>query len=35
MKAGMVEPEQMFVAEQRLGNHVSVTTNSNEGVVAM
>jgi hypothetical protein len=42
LKAGMVEPEQKSIAEQRLGNHVSaakninrvvsVTSNSNERV---
>jgi hypothetical protein len=30
LKAGMVEQEQTSIAEQRLGNHVSATTNSNE-----
>jgi hypothetical protein len=30
----MVEPEQTSIAEQRLGNHVPATTNSNEAVVA-
>jgi hypothetical protein len=33
LKAGMVEPEQTSIAEQRLGNHVPSTTNSNERVV--
>jgi hypothetical protein len=30
MKAGMVEPEQTPIAEQRLDNHVTVTTNINK-----
>jgi hypothetical protein len=30
----MVEPEQTSIAEQRLGNQFSVTTNSSERVVA-
>jgi hypothetical protein len=34
MKAGMVEPVQKSIAEQRIGHHVPVTTNSNEEVVA-
>jgi hypothetical protein len=29
----MVEPEQTSIAEQRIGNHVPVTKNSNERVV--
>jgi hypothetical protein len=29
LKAGTVEPEQMSIAEQRIGNHVPVTMNSN------
>jgi hypothetical protein len=31
LKAGMVEPEQTFIATQRLGNHVSAAKNINKG----
>jgi hypothetical protein len=34
LKAGIAEPEQTSIAEQRLGNHVPATTNSNERIVA-
>jgi hypothetical protein len=34
MKAGIVEPEQTSIAEQRLGNNFHATTNSNERIVA-
>jgi hypothetical protein len=30
----MMEPEQMSIAEQRIGNHIPVTTNNSERVVA-
>jgi hypothetical protein len=30
LKTGMVKPEQKSIAEQRIGNHVPATTNSNE-----
>jgi hypothetical protein len=30
LNAGMVEPEQTSIAEQRLGNHVSAATNINK-----
>jgi hypothetical protein len=34
LKVGMVEPEQISIAEQRTGNHVPFTTNNSERVVA-
>jgi hypothetical protein len=34
LKAGMVEQEQKFIAEKRLGSHVPATTNSKERLVA-
>jgi hypothetical protein len=34
LKAGMVEQEQIFIAEQRIGNQISVTANRNERVAA-
>jgi hypothetical protein len=34
LKAGMVVPEQISIAKQRIRNHVPVTTNNSERAVA-